>query len=661
MATPSARTSLVLLLLCALPGCSPSGAPPTNFLETSACERVTFSKDLALPNSKVLGSQFLNGWWPKRNDDWLRAPTGQASILLATDGRAQRLVLDAEVGRGDVVATADGPLPSRRVDGGLAIDVDALPAGLHTIELELPPGARARGARVQSLPPSASRASAEVVLCAVPEDYRVAVQWKRGASWQVRDATETLLDSATLDRRGESEIAPSGSALTVVREPGARLALTVLPEDDRSPAKEASTNGERPDLVLVYVQDALRADAVDLLPEDSVWKTLSREGLRLAQHRSVAPNTLPSTKALFTGRVWATAGGRALPAELPTLAGAYREAGFRTGLFSNNPWISAAYGMDRGFDHAGDALARTPEPFFDDVRRVHAAALDWLRSETMDEPVFLYLHVLHPHNPYDPPPRFAELCPTADVDGSTKTLRTVRDRRSPLAPAAKERLRCLYQGSLAYADEELAAFLRELQTLNDSSPRSQLTILTSDHGEEFFEHDGVLHGYTLFEEQLRIPLVAHWPGRLEPESIDEPTSTLNVHDALLTVTRNGVTDRFRRQLTAPQAHQFAAAASVRGGLFSLQRGSSKVIWAPRQGRNWGQGQGYGRRRDAVEIFSVAKDPQEARGLLLSEPSHLGMWLDLRRRVSGAEGRGVDAETVDPELEKRLRALGYLDG
>ena len=39
-----------------------------------------------------------------------------------------------------------------------------------------------------------------------------------------------------------------------------------------------------------------------------------------------------------------------------------------------------------------------------------------------------------------------------------------------------------------------------------------LVVVTSDHGEEFMEHGGVLHGRTHYEELMRVPLILRGPG-----------------------------------------------------------------------------------------------------------------------------------------------------
>src|SRR5262249_21259264 len=157
-------------------------------------------------------------------------------------------------------------------------------------------------------------------------------------------------------------------------------------------------------------------------------------------HFAVAPNTLPSTKALLTGHVWRQQGGVPLAKGMTTLAQSFRAAGYRTGLFSGSGYVSPAFAVDRGFETAPrDALldedAAAGGLHNENAAHVATEALDWLRTLQPDERAFVYLHVIHPHNPYAPPPPFATraVVPGASFDGSTRALLDLRHSHGPLA------------------------------------------------------------------------------------------------------------------------------------------------------------------------------------------------------------------------------------
>lgn len=435
-----------------------------------------------------------------------------------------------------------------------------------------------------------------------------------------------------------------------------------------------------PRLVIVYVMDALRADAVGHFGgREGVSPTfdrMAREGVSFTRHHSVAPNTIPSTKALFTGRTYVSGGDSRLePSEGETVAERFRDAGYRTGLFSGNIYVSPSFGTDRGFEHVAkevlmDADGAGRHDLNDNAAQAHAAALKWLKTLPQGEKAFLYFHTIHPHNPYAPPAPYRSLFTRgipSSIDGSTETLLAVRKGKIAPGAADRERLKGLYAGSLAFNDAELNRFLRQVSTL--APPGEVLVVLTSDHGEELFEHGGVLHGYTLYREQLEIPLVFWWPGQLAPREVDVPTDTLDLHATLLDLCGLGRKARVEsdgRPLLRERPPRedgyihLASAASVVGGIYSAQAGRWKLVWAPRHGVFWGMGDGAGRSRDPEYLFDLESDPGEKvnlvgeRGLEVAWlRSRMLAWVQRNRSEEPRQQAPVDAET-----ERKLRALGY---
>lgn len=436
-----------------------------------------------------------------------------------------------------------------------------------------------------------------------------------------------------------------------------------------------------PKLIVVYVMDALRADRLGYLGGPAgaspTCDRLAQEGMAFRAHRSVAPDTLPSTKALFTGRTFVTHGGwRLAPGDGKTLAELLHAAGYRTGLFSGNPHAGPAFGTDRGFEHvAGEVLFDSDyrsgpgkRPYNDNAARVQESALAWLRSLPPGEKAFLYLHTIHPHNPYDPPEPFRSRFTAgtgSDVDGSTGTLLGIKARRIAASPADRKRLAGLYTASFAYNDAEIESFLKGLTSW--ASPAETLVAVTADHGEELFEHGGVLHGYTLYEEMVRIPLILWAPGRLRPVAVDTPTNTKDLTATLLDLAGvpppQGAEGRSLLRLEPDDAApHLAAASNVKGGIYAAVSGHLKLVWAPRTGLKWGMGEGLGRSHDPEYLFDLQKDPGETVNLA-GEGSFEAAWLRSRLLAWVLRGRtspeGPEESPVDRETRERLRALGYV--
>jgi len=176
----------------------------------------------------------------------------------------------------------------------------------------------------------------------------------------------------------------------------------------------------------------------------------------------------------------------------------------------------------------------------------------------------------------------------------------------------------------------------------------------------------VLHGYTLYEELLDIPLVFWWPGRLRPAVVEEPTDTLDLHATLVDLCGLGEPVGDGRPLLRqpPRSDGYihlAAASSVVGGIYSAQAGRWKLVWAPRYGYEWGMGDGSGRTRDPEYLFDREADPREQVNLA-GERSLEVAWLRSRLLAWIQRNRSEEPprkqEPISAETERRLRALGY---
>ncbi len=713
------------LLALALAGCGGEKPGSIRLLMDGehAPDALIEEREIARPPA-LGGNRFLTGWWPsKRGKELLLRPDPPSARLQVVNlGDAPRtLYLDlqrppATPGKVHVRASgrnlgafplADpteihlpGDLPEGRVNLDLTFDRDirvlgagirpALPAGkvagrgadivqsgesLVDVVRRVTPGTELTGTFV---PPDSPGKDQRFEITILLEDGSPVRHFAWSPSFWNRLLGDKKIELPLGDTDGWVRIRlrarGTGPAATWKRL-GLSGGKTVRPRS------EAAVSFPKPRLVIVYVMDALRADTVGVLggpPGVSpTYDRLAREGMLFRNHRSVAPNTIPSTKSFFTGHPFVSRGGwKLLPEDGATLAERFRAAGYHTGLFSGNVYISPAYGTDRGFEHvAEDVLiegysAEQP-PFNDNAARAQAAALRWLASLPKGARAFLYIHTIHPHNPYDPPEpfrsRFTAGIPS-NIDGSTETLWDIKQKRRETTPADRRRLRGLYNGSFAYNDAELAGFVEQLGAW--APPGETLLALTADHGEEHFEHGGVLHGFTLFEEQLRIPLVLWAPGRIAPSRVDQRTDTLDLHATLVDLCGLAKQDgtsgrqllRVARGETGDYIH-LAAASSVRGGIFSALHGRWKVVWAPRTGASWGQGDSLGRSREPEYLFDLEKDPGERVNLAgdgdleaawLRE--RLLAWVKKNRDVGG--GAHSDQPPMDPKTLERLKALGY---
>jgi len=185
---------------------------------------------------------------------------------------------------------------------------------------------------------------------------------------------------------------------------------------------------------------------------------------------------------------------------------------------------------------------------------------NWL-GEHAREKFFLWLHYYDPHNPYTPPP---EALSRLSVPGAPKDeaeygqwlFRVNRSIDTYLAAerellrgkdsdAAKEAvgklgpmlrnqgetLRALYEAEVMHVDDALGLLVERLRVLGIYD--ETLIIVTSDHGEEFWEHDGLEHGHTFYQEVVHIPLIVKPPRFRAGQRVSDRASLLSVYPTIL--------------------------------------------------------------------------------------------------------------------------------
>jgi arylsulfatase A-like enzyme len=304
----------------------------------------------------------------------------------------------------------------------------------------------------------------------------------------------------------------------------AMASLAVLSACSHRPADPARVDSRDVGVVLI-VLDAAGAKHFGVygnpLPVSPNVDALARDGGTVFE-RAYAQSawTLPSTASLLTGRYPRRRTQPRTVVAGETLASSLRAAGFRTAAFSENPYVTAPFGFDQGFDEFHEYFPKSllderPRDYQADSARPATDAIAWLAAHPSDR-TFLYLHLLTPHSPYVPPPPFRDrfAAPDARLDGSTDTLLRLNEGTLDASAPDIEQLRLRYLENLAYGDDQVG---RVVDALRQAGRLDRtIVIVASDHGEAFREHGVVLHTTTLYEEMIHVPLVLRLPPRFGP-------------------------------------------------------------------------------------------------------------------------------------------------
>jgi len=269
-------------------------------------------------------------------------------------------------------------------------------------------------------------------------------------------------------------------------------------------------------VVMVFI-DTLRPDHMSLYGYErdttAAIDGLGAEAAVFTNARSVAPWTLPSARAVVTGR------HPEYYDRSPTVQSLLKEQGWASAFMAGNVYLSSNFGMARDWDLHRVGLWPMAEKVTDDT-------LAWL-DEHEGRNAIVQVHYMDPHLPYIEPPSYRRRYAGDGPD----TLREEFHRpdvvraRAADHPEMQSYIRDRYDNNIRYATDQVA---RIVDRLDDND----VLLLFADHGEEFWEHGNFEHGHSLFDELLRVPLVIRAPG-ITPRQIDAPVSVMDLTPTIL--------------------------------------------------------------------------------------------------------------------------------
>ena len=420
--------------------------------------------------------------------------------------------------------------------------------------------------------------------------------------------------------------------------------------------------------VILISIDTLRADHLGCYgyerPTSPTLDALATNAVQFASVTAPSPWTLPSHATLLTGLYPHNHGvknyGTRLDEKTPTIASVLAAKGYLTKAIVNHHFLGPNFGLMRGFEDFEYVSEWSDDP---DERRlidrgdlITQKALDWLAQT--DSPFFLFLHYFDLHSDYAARPEYRALFAgdyAGPIDGTNEQLLSIRANRVRLEAADRDHLVALYDAEIRQLDDQLARLMRWL----DEQGLSERTLLvvTSDHGEEFMEHGSVLHGRTMYQEVIAIPLLVRGPGIPRGTRVAQNVSLADVAPTLLDVLGLSIPrgidgrsvaaywehpDRLHPDhLTFAEADWMNAQPDIKR---MVRRGTHKLH--------------LDRMTDATELYDVADDPHEQHDL---GPQQVDRVRALRADLAAFARVERPAVTIAPpagDVLDRLRALGY---
>ncbi|MFT5153218.1 MAG: arylsulfatase A-like enzyme, partial [Planctomycetota bacterium] len=441
---------------------------------------------------------------------------------------------------------------------------------------------------------------------------------------------------------------------------------------------------EHPSVVMILI-DTLRADALSTYGNERVHSpeidAVAKRGTVFEQAFAAASWTSPSTASIFTALPPPAHNlsfhsthdpsrtGAFLAHRLITLPELFERGGFATAGFSCNPLVSPTYNFGQGFEYFKTYRWKQAHD------GVVEESLAWIEKH-VDERFFLYLHLVDPHAPYLPEddlPLEGSLDEGVSLnglyDGTVKRGMMSGDMSRTELEMISEKAERMYFGEVASVDRQIGVIVERLQSLGLSD--KTVIAITSDHGEEFLEHDLIGHVNQLFEESVRIPLILAGPGVPQGERVEAPVENRHIGATLLSLADipgdkdfegwNLLSPVERERNKAPIFFTTRNAHYRRTGterwmpydnLHGVLHNQLLMLWSP-PGPKWD--------RQHHALFDLSVDPdakidiydqRRAEGKTLRKM--IERWL-----LEGEARAPVSQEASESKLEM-LRGLGYLD-
>jgi arylsulfatase A-like enzyme len=427
----------------------------------------------------------------------------------------------------------------------------------------------------------------------------------------------------------------------------------------------------RPDRLSCYGYEAHATPNID---------ALARRGVRFSRAQSVASWTIPSMGAMMTSRYPTQLGLTETPApegkrfawqELRdqqnwtlsrgehTLAEAFRQAGYRTAAFIDQPGLIAYGGFFQGFDDvyfpiSARAITRFEPgkleyprwpPFLRDAfgndEELIVRFEAWL-AESGNRKMFVWLHLLTPHWPYDPAPSYMPNGEAAETDEQQLEER-------------------FYNGEVRAVDDLIGRIARAIDE-HVGLGRSVI-VFTSDHGEGLGEHGLHDHGHSLHAEVIEVPLILSAPSLPDRGAVGLDVRTIDIAPTLLDLVGRG-------DAVPPDFEGASLLPLIEGDDVVLPVFSQAMLYGETE-RSLGGGNFklmYDEQEDSYRLFDIPADPAEAHDVASSHPGTVERLRDAlaaihARLVVDGERRSAEASPESTARDERmleaLRSLGYV--
>lgn len=451
--------------------------------------------------------------------------------------------------------------------------------------------------------------------------------------------------------------------------------------------------------ILLITPDALRHDHLGCYGYKRIKTpnidSLAENGVMFKNVISASSWTTPSFASLFTS-VYPTVHGAGrmkyggltgINQKIVMLAEILKKLGYHTRAITDNGSFFPNSGIKRGFDYyinnrvpSDDCIPvnnpeekkRTPlwkkqkEEITNITIEFTMEVSKWL-EENNHYPFFYWVHYLDPHTPYE---RYMKYGLDKKYNGqllNEKFLKALdhinlKSGLFKLGPDDKKYFHSLYEEEIMFLDGNVGTLVNKLEQLN--LLENTIIIFTSDHGEEFWDHGHVLHGQSLYQELINVPLIIRLPGKkLSNLVVNSQIRSIDIMPTILDMlgTKHNLNlmGKSLIPLITGEETNDRTAFSENLAFFeerkSINKGKYKFIYFPESG--------------TTELYDLSVDPKEKENIADEKPvvsmnlkEEIIKWMKMLQNYSLTITKGKKSIPVklNKETKDSLRSLGYLN-
>ncbi len=268
--------------------------------------------------------------------------------------------------------------------------------------------------------------------------------------------------------------------------------------------------------------------------------------------------------------------------------------------------------------------------------------VDWLQKHS-DESFFLWVHYLDPHRPYGidlDDPVYGEQVNLSEIQN---LMSKAGIHPSSVTDAERKRMIDLYDSDLRYTSQAIARLFNKLEELNIWNDTA--LICTSDHGEEFGEHENYFHRNVPYDEILHVPLFVKAPSYTNDVVVD-PRELLDIAPTICEIMNIEEQIFYGSPLSCANDRQIIATGSF---------AESGPVVAGR----W-DGWKYISTATHEELYNLRDDPSERQNLVDQHSEIVSQYRNLIPDYLFEKSQDSFEQTNNEAVEERLRGLGYIE-